>query len=114
MFKGLINRLFSDPTSSNELITNSQLKNWIKLNVVKDKLPGVVVSEDGGIANTKINLKALAKIENLDCSFSNLNSIDELIRHMPNLKILKCNNNSLIELDLSKNINLEDLCFVSC
>ncbi len=90
-----------------ELITDLQLKKWIKFNI--HKLPEVVVNEDGGIYNTTENLEALAKIENLNCTNSELISIDELIRHMLNLKILECNNNSLIELDLSKNIELTTL-----
>ncbi len=90
-----------------ELIIDSQLKKWISDN--KKQLFGVVVNEDGGIDSTKANLEALAKIENLNCSNSKLVSIDELIRHMPNLKTLKCYRNSLIELDVSKNIKLEEL-----
>lgn len=102
-----IDRLVSSLASSNELITNPQLKFWIKSN--KDKLPGVAINENAGIDNTKRNLKALAKIEALECSNYLLNSIDELIRHMPNLKKLECNDNCLIELDLSNNINLIEL-----
>ncbi|MGI6369361.1 MAG: C10 family peptidase [Candidatus Kapaibacterium sp.] len=91
-----------------ELIKDLRLKNWIKSNT--DKLPEVVVTEDGGIIGTKTNLEALAKIETLECSnSSSLVTIDELIRHMLSLKKLECNNNSLIELDVSKNIKLEEL-----
>ena len=91
-----------------ELITDAKLKEWIKL-YAEYTLPGVVVNEDGGITATKTNLEALVKIENFYCARSNLITINELIRHMPNLKKLDCSNNSLIELDLSNNIKLETL-----
>ncbi len=93
--------------STDFLITDPQLKEWIKLN--SDKLPEVVVNEDGGITGTTANLEALAKIETLECTHFNLVKIDELIRHMPSLKKLECNNNSLIELDMIKNMKLESL-----
>ncbi len=99
--------LVSYSAFSTELITDPQLKEWIKSNA--NKLPGVVVNADGGIDNTATNLEALAKIESLECSNFNLTSIDELIRHMSNLKRLKCYENSLIDLDLSNNIKLEIL-----
>ncbi|NLJ14212.1 MAG: T9SS type A sorting domain-containing protein, partial [Ignavibacteria bacterium] len=99
---------YCDAILYTELITNSKLKEWIKSN--KNKLSGVVVNENGGIDSTTTNLEALAKIENLECiNSSTLVSIDELIRHMPNLKTLVCYRNSLIELDLSNNIELEEL-----
>ncbi|MGI6370145.1 MAG: T9SS type A sorting domain-containing protein [Ignavibacteria bacterium] len=97
----------SQSAFSDDLITNTRLKNWIKANT--DKLPEVVINEDGGIENTTENLEALAKIEELNCIYGNLISIDELIRHMPNLKKLMCYKNALIELDLSNNIKLEVL-----
>ena len=81
---------------STELIIDPKLKEWIKSNT--DKLPGVIINEDGGIDSTTANLEALTKIENLDCSNSKLTSINELIRHMSNLKRLKCYKNYLIEL----------------
>ncbi len=87
-----------------DLITDSQLKKWIKSN--KGQLSEVIINNDGGIDSTTTNLEALAKIEELGCSSFELISINELIRHMPNLNTLICNNNSLIELDLSKNIEL--------
>ena len=90
-----------------ELITNLRLKNWIKINTYQ--LPEVIVNEDGGITKTTTNLEALAKVEYLDCTYSKLISIDELIKNMPDLKKLECNNSSLIELDVSKNIKLEEL-----
>ena len=79
---------------STELIIDSKLKEWIKSNT--DKLPGVVVNEDGGIDSTTANLEALTKIESLDCSNSKLTIINELIRHMSNLKRLKCYKNYLM------------------
>lgn len=80
---------------STELIIDSKLKEWIKSNT--DKLPGVIVNEDGGIDSTTSNLEALTKIESLDCSNSKLTTgINELIRHMSNLKRLKCYKNYLM------------------
>jgi Leucine-rich repeat (LRR) protein len=71
------------------------------------KFPIVAVNEDGGIDSTQKNLEALAKIEELDCSnYKQLVTIDELIKHMTNLKTLRCRNNSLFELNISKNIKL--------
>ncbi|MGI6369462.1 MAG: T9SS type A sorting domain-containing protein [Ignavibacteria bacterium] len=90
-----------------ELITDLRLKIWIRTN--QKQLPEVVVNKDGGITKTITNLDALAKIEDLICTNSYLVTINELIRHMPNLKTLVCKDNSLFELDISKNIKLEVL-----
>ncbi len=90
-----------------DLITDPQLKRWIKFNT--GQLPGVTVNEYGEIYGTPSNLEALAKIENLDCSSAELRSIDELSRTMPNLKILNCELNYLTKLDINKNVHLEKL-----
>jgi Leucine-rich repeat (LRR) protein len=99
----------SQSAFSAELITNPQLKEWIKSNT--DQLPEVVINEDGGIDSTTANLEALAKIEQLDCSNFELTSIDELIVNMLNLKMLICRHTSLTELDVTKKyrINRIDL-----
>ena len=94
----------SQSAFSAELITNPQLKEWIKSNT--DQLPEVVINEDGGIDSTTANLEALAKIEQLDCSNFELTSIDELIVNMLNLKMLICRHTSLTELDVTKNTEL--------
>lgn len=99
--------LVANTAISKELITNPDLKYWIKFNTAQ--LPGVDINEDGGITDTRANTEALAKIEDFICINSKLNSIDELIRYMPNLKRLACRNNQLTNLDISKNIKLTAL-----
>ncbi len=99
--------LISNSAFSNELIKDSRLKAWIKK--VQWPLPGLTINADGGIDSTEANLEALAKVEYFHCAWGDLISINELLRHMPNLKKLECHRNSLIKLDVSNNTKLEEL-----
>ena len=71
-----------------------------------ESIPGVVISENGTIANVYSNTKALRELTSLTINDPEgrygIANIDDLLTHCPNLQHLDCNDNRITDIDLSR------------
>ena len=71
-----------------------------------DALPGVVISENGTIANVYSNTKELRELTSLTINDPEgrygITNIDDLLAYCPNLGHLDCNDNHITDIDLAK------------